>query len=177
MSFAFHSCFIRLAFGRSTSLRGNRRTHLLRLIIWQPYVSKKYVICIPLAFFKNSTAHGCADFAEREFAPSLSLRREFSCCEKTRRFFTTILPAAADAGIGVRTCFASSFGIHKFQNNTSFTFHLHFSKIVPRTDARILPSENSHPLFRFEENSRVVKKHDVFSQRSCLRPSRVPNRY
>ena len=75
---------------------------------------------IPLAFFKNSTAHGCADFAEREFAPSLSLRREFSCCEKTRRFFTTILPSAADAGIGVRACFASSFGNHMFQNNTSY---------------------------------------------------------
>ena len=57
-----------------------------------------------------------------------------------------------------------------FKKICHISFHLHFSKIVPRTDARILPSENSHPLFRFEENSRVVKKHDVFSQRSCLRP-------
>ncbi len=97
--------------------------------------------------------------------------------KKIRHLHSTLIffvsPSAAPlryAGIGVRTCFASSFGNRMFQNNTSFTFHLHFSKIVPRTDARILPSENSHPLFRFEENSRVVKKHDVFSQRSCLRP-------
>ena len=50
-------------------------------------------------------------------------------CHISFHFNFFALPSAAPlryAGIGVRTCFASSFDIHKFQKNMSFAFHFNF---------------------------------------------------